>query len=134
MASRKIEDCDIRLQNAFNATVDEWLDRYPDFVPFLTCTHRPNDEQDELYAQGRTKKGQIVTNAKGGESPHNFLPSQAIDVGFKTRGGTLSWSLSLFKTFATLMFKHDPTLIWGGDWNTIKDFPHFETPDWRQLK
>ena len=29
-------------------------------------------EQDELYAQGRTKPGQIVTQARGGESNHNY--------------------------------------------------------------
>jgi len=29
-------------------------------------------EQDALYAQGRTTPGSIVTNAKGGESWHNF--------------------------------------------------------------
>ena len=29
-------------------------------------------EQDELFAQGRTKPGKIVTKAEGGESNHNF--------------------------------------------------------------
>ena len=29
-------------------------------------------EQDALFAQGRSKKGQIVTNAKGGQSNHNY--------------------------------------------------------------
>ncbi|MBH8600228.1 M15 family metallopeptidase, partial [Thermoactinomyces sp. CICC 23799] len=29
-------------------------------------------EQNELYAQGRTKPGKIVTNAKAGQSYHNF--------------------------------------------------------------
>src|SRR3977135_4181957 len=29
-------------------------------------------EQDALFAQGRTKPGQIVTNAKGGQSNHNY--------------------------------------------------------------
>ena len=30
-------------------------------------------EQDALYAQGRTKPGKIVTNAKGGQSIHNYF-------------------------------------------------------------
>src|SRR5690606_22511724 len=34
--------------------------------------HRTWAEQDALYAQGRTKPGSIVTNAKGGQSNHNF--------------------------------------------------------------
>ncbi|WP_442780551.1 M15 family metallopeptidase [Bacillus sp. Au-Bac7] len=29
-------------------------------------------EQDALYAQGRTKPGEIFTNANGGQSKHNF--------------------------------------------------------------
>jgi peptidoglycan LD-endopeptidase CwlK len=33
---------------------------------------RTFDEQDELFAQGRTKRGKIVTNARGGFSNHNF--------------------------------------------------------------
>ena len=38
----------------------------------FTQTLRTIKEQDDLYAQGRTKKGKIVTNAKGGQSIHNF--------------------------------------------------------------
>lgn len=37
------------------------------------CTYRSNQEQDELYAQGRTTPGKIVTNARGGESQHNKI-------------------------------------------------------------
>ena len=35
-------------------------------------TYRSFDEQNHLYAQGRTKPGKIVTYAKGGQSYHNF--------------------------------------------------------------
>lgn len=38
----------------------------------IYCTHRPDEEQDELYAIGRTKPGKIVTNARAGESWHNW--------------------------------------------------------------
>jgi len=40
---------------------------------------RTYDEQNDLYAQGRTKPGRIVTNARGGHSNHNF--GIAFDVG-----------------------------------------------------
>src|SRR5579859_3440231 len=33
---------------------------------------RTYEQQDALYAQGRSKPGQIVTKAKGGQSNHNF--------------------------------------------------------------
>ena len=41
----------------------------------IYCTYRSNTEQDALYAQGRTKTGKIVTNARAGESSHNKVDS-----------------------------------------------------------
>lgn len=38
----------------------------------VTCTYRDPAEQARLYAQGRTKPGRIVTNAKPGQSFHEF--------------------------------------------------------------
>jgi peptidoglycan L-alanyl-D-glutamate endopeptidase CwlK len=38
----------------------------------VTCTLRTDAEQAALYAQGRTKPGTIVTNAKPGQSLHNY--------------------------------------------------------------
>lgn len=39
---------------------------------YCICGTRTVQEQNDLYAQGRTKPGPIVTKAKGGESYHNF--------------------------------------------------------------
>jgi peptidoglycan L-alanyl-D-glutamate endopeptidase CwlK len=38
----------------------------------LSYTFRTHEEQEALYAQGRTKPGKRVTNAKGGQSIHNY--------------------------------------------------------------
>lgn len=38
----------------------------------ITSTYRDNESQNAIYAQGRTKPGRIVTNAKGGQSFHNY--------------------------------------------------------------
>jgi peptidoglycan L-alanyl-D-glutamate endopeptidase CwlK len=38
----------------------------------IYCTYRSGAEQDELYAQGRTKPGKICTNARAGQSYHNW--------------------------------------------------------------
>ncbi len=38
----------------------------------VTSTYRDHASQDALYAQGRTAPGKKVTNAKGGESFHNW--------------------------------------------------------------
>jgi len=38
----------------------------------ITSTYRDMESQAALYAQGRTKPGDIVTDAKPGQSFHNF--------------------------------------------------------------
>ena len=134
MESRKIEDLDIELADAFTKTLAKWRELYPTLpVPFLTCTHRPNADQTKLYASGRTAKGKIVTHAKAGQSPHNFLPSMAFDIGFKTAKGGLDWSEHLFEKFAFLVEKVNIQVVWGGNWQTFKDLPHFELKNWKLL-
>lgn len=41
-------------------------------VYFATFGTRTYEEQNALYAQGRTTPGKIVTNARGGQGAHNF--------------------------------------------------------------
>ena len=36
----------------------------------VTSTYRSMESQNAIYAQGRTKPGNIVTNAKGGQGHH----------------------------------------------------------------
>lgn len=83
----------------------------------ITSGHRSHEEQDALYAQGRTKPGNIVTNAKGGESLHNY--AVAFDVVDRQRGYDTDWELigTLGKTLG---------LEWGGDWTDFVDRPHFQ--------
>jgi len=38
----------------------------------ITSTYRDTESQNALYAQGRTAPGKKVTNAKGGQSFHNW--------------------------------------------------------------
>lgn len=124
MATRDIKDAVKPLQDAYAYAKAEYQRLYPnDPQPFLTCVHRPNSEQDALYAQGRTTKGKIVTNAKGGQSKHNKLPSEAFDIGFITLQKTLSWDSKYFKHFADII--KTKGIKWGGDWK-FKDAPHFE--------
>ena len=59
---------------------------------FIVHTYRSHEEQDALYAIGRSEPGPKVTNAKGGESWHNCETasgapaSRAIDVAFEEMG------------------------------------------------
>lgn len=88
------------------------VDGYP-----LRITHgyRSIEEQNALYAQGRTKPGNIVTNAKGGESFHNF--GLAIDVYDEVRGYDTDWDV-LERIADTVGLEH-------GD-RGYTDLPHFQ--------
>lgn len=77
-------------------------------------------EQNDLYAQGRTKSGGIVTNAKAGQSSHNF--GTAIDV-VPIVNGEAKWDADWNKIAE---IGKSVGFSWGGDWKTFKDKPHFE--------
>jgi len=78
-------------------------------------------EQNEIYAQGRTKKGPIVTNAKGGQSNHNF--GIAWDIGIFDANGKYLPESPLYAKAAEVGLI--PGLEWGGNWKK-PDRPHFQ--------
>ena len=94
--------------------------------PFITECYRSPERQDELYKQGRSKPGPVVTYKRGGKSKHNQLPAPALDVAFLLPDGEVSWSGLLLSKFARLMKAADARVRWGGDWPKFKDAPHFE--------
>lgn len=96
-------------------------------VPILTECYRSPERQNELFAQGRSKPGPVVTYKRGGESKHNLLPARALDVAFLLVDGEVSWSGLLLSKFARLMKAADARVHWGGDFpGDFKDRPHFE--------
>lgn len=132
MASRLIIDCVPELQEAWDITSGYWSANHSEKPqPFITCTYRSPQEQDALYAIGRTVKGRKVTNAQAYESPHNFYRSFAFDIGFITLTKKLDWSAELFKAFAYIM-SHNQNVMWGGNFKSIKDNPHFELKNWKE--
>jgi peptidoglycan LD-endopeptidase CwlK len=91
----------------------------------VTSGTRTFDEQNELWAQGRSKPGKVVTNAKGGQSNHNF--GIAFDVTLFKDGAPV-YESSIYKFIGTL--GKSLGLTWGGDWK-FQDEPHFQlTPSW----
>lgn len=89
----------------------------------LTCGYRSVEEQNALYALGRTRPGRKVTNAQGGWSWHNF--GLAADYAFIT-DGRLTWD-GPWQVFGRTA--RECGLEWGGDWNTFQDRPHVQ---WRK--
>lgn len=83
---------------------------------------RTYEEQNLLYAQGRLRKGPKVTNAKGGQSNHNF--GLAVDL-CPFDDGQPDWENA--HAFA-LIGEAGKTqhLEWGGDWHSFPDRPHLQ--------
>ena len=123
---------------------DEALELYDEIVASLTgsaiCrfayTLRTFAEQDALFAQGRSKPGKRVTNAKGGQSYHNY--GLAIDIVLlvdKDKNGTFETAAWDLKTDFDGDKKADWMEVvqifkrygyeWGGDWKFV-DAPHFQ--------
>lgn len=89
----------------------------------ITQGLRTVEEQNELYAQGRTKPGKIVTNAKGGYSYHNY--GLAFDFAVLNDDGSVSWNVDeKWKRVGAI--GKSLGLEWGGDWKYFKDYPHFQ--------
>ena len=86
----------------------------------ITQGYRSFAEQDLLYAKGRVAPGEIVTNAKAGESFHNYGVS--FDVVFTELGYDATqeqWN-KLGSIAESLGFE------WGGRWIGFVDRPHLQ--------
>lgn len=116
-------------------------------------TTRTLEEQSALYAQGRTKlfdaQGKrlgIVTNAKAGESIHNYhLAFDIVLLLDKNNDGKFESATYEMVDFdkdgkadwmEVVDYLKSKGFAWGGDWK-FKDKPHFEMTfgyNWRMLK
>jgi peptidoglycan L-alanyl-D-glutamate endopeptidase CwlK len=84
---------------------------------------RSYDEQDALYAKGRTAPGPKVTNARAGFSNHNF--GTAWDIGL-FKGKTYLTDSAIYTEIGQAA--RSLGLTWGGDFKSFKDTPHYEVP------
>ena len=104
-------------------------------IQFSECLRTPQ-EQDALYAQGRTTPGSIVTNAKGStySSQHQWGIANDIYLDIDINGDgnkkddAFNNSTGLFDRVGAIA--KSIGLGWGGDWTSIKDRPHLYLPDW----
>jgi len=92
----------------------------------ITQTLRTKAEQDELYAQGRTKPGNIVTNAKYPQSLHCW--GVAFDIAVVI-GGKANWDTRHYDKIGPI--GESLGLVWGGRWKNFPDRPHFELPGYK---
>ena len=85
-------------------------------------------EQDALYAQGRTKPGSIVTNARGSTYSSQHQWGIAFDF-YRNDGKGAFYDLDGFFTKVGALAKQ-VGLGWGGDWKSPVDKPHVYLPQW----
>jgi len=116
--SRNVEDLHPKVADLCHQFIDKC--KYAGIDVLITSTYRDNESQNAIYAQGRTTPGKKVTNAKGGQSFHNyriafdFCPivggkAQWNDTATFNRCGEIAESLGL---------------EWAGHWKTFKELAH----------
>lgn len=129
-----------RLQLLHPKLIDKAIDAYNEAVkatpigvhPYIDQTIRTFEESDALYAKGRTKPGSIVTNAKAGQSYHNY--GLALDFHIQLDGKDV-WNVDHNWMVVVNIFKSHG-FVWGGDFKSLLDQPHFEMTfghNWRDL-
>ena len=102
-------------------------------------TYRSSAEQDADYASGRTAPGNIITNAKGGQSPHNCTladgtpASRAFDFAIEGDNGILDWDASDLLWQKAISIGESLGLVSGSTFCGLVDNPHFEMPNWKTL-
>ena len=126
--SRKVEDLHPKVQELckqfINVCAKEGIE------VLITSTFRDFESQNELYAQGRTRPGKKVTNAKGGQSFHNF--KVAFDF-VPIVNGKAQWNdLNLFKRCGEIA--ESLGLEWAGRWKTFKEYAHCQYTNGLTLK
>ena len=86
----------------------------------ITSTYRDYESQNALYAQGRTKAGRRVTNAKGGQSWHNFRC--AFDFVPMVNGKAQWNDLRTFRKCGEIA--ESVGLEWAGRWKSFPEMAH----------
>ena len=89
----------------------------------VTSTYRDQESQNALYAQGRTTVGKVVTNAKAGESWHNWRC--AVDV-VPMVNGKPDWDGSHPVWDKIGELGEQAGLEWAGRWRSFKELAHFQ--------
>ena len=116
--SRKLEDLHPKVAKLCDQFIRKCKSQNIDIL--ITSTYRDAASQNALYAQGRTAPGKKVTNAKAGQSFHNwkcafdFVPivngkPNWNDTALYTKCGEIAESVGL---------------EWAGRWKIFKELAH----------
>jgi peptidoglycan L-alanyl-D-glutamate endopeptidase CwlK len=93
----------------------------------VTCTLRDWEMQAQLYRQGRTAPGAVVTNAQAGDSAHNYgLAYDVVPIrnGKPVWGTIASLDAELWERVGEL--GEEAGMEWAGRWRKFREFAHFQ--------
>lgn len=91
-------------------------------------TIRTAEYQNELYQQGRTKKGSIITNCDGYKNKSVHQSGFAFDIFQNIKGK--EWESSFYDKVCKIA--KNMGLECGHYWSSFKDSPHIEVPkNWK---
>lgn len=129
MASRNLEDLHEYLRPIVKRFTE--LARQREIDVLIYCTWRSHEEQNNLYEIGRSRPGRIVTNARAGQSAHNFMvdgkPAALAFDCVPLVAGKPQWepSCSLWQKLGDI--GESLGLDWyGKPASRFREFPHFE--------
>jgi peptidoglycan L-alanyl-D-glutamate endopeptidase CwlK len=118
--SRKLED----LHPIVQAKAKRFIDacRLAGIDVLITSTYRSKESQDDLFAQGRTRSGKKVTNARGGMSFHNYRV--AFDFVPLENGKPIWDDIPMITSIGEI--GEGCGLEWAGRWVTFREYLHFQ--------
>ena len=111
-----LKSCDKRLQDMANMMLAR-----SDFDLTITCGFRGEQEQNDAFLRGASK-------AKFGQSKHNTMPSQAIDIcpyPINWDTNDRRWQEMALNAM-WCAGKLGINITWGGSFKSLKDLPHFQ--------
>jgi peptidoglycan L-alanyl-D-glutamate endopeptidase CwlK len=123
ISSRKITDLHPSMRTKAQSFVDLCKKNGIDIL--IYCTLRNNAAQAELYARGRSVPGGIVTNARPGESMHNYgMAFDCVPLVY----GKPDWTSPRWPDIGRI--GEECGMAWAGRWTgKLRETAHFETKD-----
>lgn len=133
MSSRSLDDLNQYTHDA--AIKHKQLCKLDGVDLLIYCTRRDNEEQNGLYAIGRTLPGKIVTNARAGESAHNPDDeglAAAYDCVPLIHGKPM-WDGKHPAWQIVIKRGEEAGLLASARWTgKLKEQAHFQDPSWRK--
>lgn len=119
--SRDLKDLNPEVAVMAHAFIDKCKEAGIDLL--VTSTYRDWESQTALYNQGRTTPGAIVTNAKAGQSFHNYRC--AMDV-VPLRNGKCVWDGNDPLWAQVGKIGESVGLEWAAHWPSFRELAHFQ--------